>query len=144
MTDLLRECSYDYIFVIHVWWNEYLISSAHCGIMCPLVFGLNKAGHLPHPPLTCPAMIAVHYCAMPLQRGNFLSKYSRKARHSSPVRARYGVSFVGSAADWYSASISPVICTISCYIRPRYIGTRPYLYAYTRTSWVNIRLYLCT
>ena len=47
-------------------------------------------------------------------------KYSRKTLHRSPVRARYGVSFVGSASDWYSAAVHAMVCAISCYIRPLY------------------------
>ena len=57
---------------------------------------------------------------------NFIKKYSQKTPHSSPVRARYGASFVDSASDWYSASVPAMIYAISCYIWPRYNGTRLY------------------
>ena len=53
-------------------------------------------------------------------------KIFTKDTHSSPVRATYGVSFGGSASDWYSASVPAMICAISCCIRPRYNGTRLY------------------
>ena len=43
--------------------------------------------------------------------------------HSSPVRARYGVSFVIIISDLCSASISVIPCTISCHIWPVYDGT---------------------
>ena len=58
-----------------------------------------------------------HYNAV-----NFLLNilYSRKTPHSSPVRARYGVCFVGSASDWQSASIPAMMCAIWCYIGPNY------------------------
>ena len=46
--------------------------------------------------------------------------------HSSPVRARYGVSFVIIISDLYSASISVILCIISCHIWPGYDGTRLY------------------
>ena len=54
--------------------------------------------------------------------------YSQKIPHISPVRARYGVSFVGSDLDWYSASVPAMMCAITCYIIPRFNGTRLYLY----------------
>ena len=54
------------------------------------------------------------------------SQNIHKAPHSSPVRARYGVSFVGSDSNWYPASVPAVVCETSCYIGPRYNGTRLY------------------
>ena len=53
---------------------------------------------------------------------SILSKYSQKTPHSSP----YGASFVDSASDWYSASVPAMMYAISCYIWPRYNGTRLY------------------
>ena len=53
-------------------------------------------------------------------------KYSQKTPHSSPVRARYGASFVDSVSDWYSASVPAIMYAICCYIWPRYNGTRLY------------------
>ena len=58
---------------------------------------------------------------------NFLALYSQKTPHISPVRARYGVSFVDPASDWYSAWVPATIYVISYYIRPRYKGTRLYI-----------------
>ena len=49
-----------------------------------------------------------------------------KTPHSSPVRARYGVSFVRIASDWYSASVIIVPYAKSCYVGPRYNGTPLY------------------
>ena len=63
------------------------------------------------------------YSAMPLLRGQFSKKYQQKAPHSSPVRARYGVSFVDPGSDWYSSSVSTIINAVSYYIAPRYNGT---------------------
>ena len=51
-------------------------------------------------------------------------KYSQKTSHSSPARARYGVSFVYPTSDWYSASVPVIINVISYNIRLRYNGTR--------------------
>ena len=45
------------------------------------------------------------YSAMPLWRGQFSHKYSQNSPHSSPVRARYGVSFVDPASEWWSAPV---------------------------------------
>ena len=65
-------------------------------------------------------------CGTVITRSFFFQKYSRKAPHSSPVGARYGVSFVGSAPEWYSASVPAMIYAICWYIGPRYNGTRLY------------------
>ena len=60
---------------------------------------------------------------------NFLT-IPTKGTHSSPVsspfRARYGVYFVLSNADLYSASTIAVMSAISCYIGLCYNGTRLY------------------
>ena len=54
------------------------------------------------------------------------SKYSQKTPHSSPVTASYGVSFVGSASDRYSASMPAMMCAISCYVGLHYNSIRMY------------------
>ena len=46
----------------------------------------------------------------------FSHKYSQKTTHGSPVRARFGVSFVDSTSDWYSAWLPAFIYAISYYI----------------------------
>ena len=58
---------------------------------------------------------------------NFLQKKLQKTHHRSPVRARYGVSFVDWICDSYSAPVTAVIYAISCDIGPRYNGTQLYL-----------------
>ena len=63
---------------------------------------------------------------MPLWRGLFSYKYSQNTPHSSPVRARYRVSFMNLASDWYSASVPIIMYAISYYFSPRYNGTRLY------------------
>ena len=63
--------------------------------------------------------------------------------HNSPVRARYGVSFVDSTSALYSASVSAMIYAISCYIGLRYIDTRLYfcvVYSYISYRWLSARL----
>ena len=57
----------------------------------------------------------------------FFPKCSQNTSHSLPVRARYGVSFVCSNSCLYLASVIVVIHAISCYIGPRYNGTRLYI-----------------
>ena len=61
-------------------------------------------------------------------------KYSRKTPNSSPVRARYGVSVMNPASDWYSASVYAIIYVISYNIWPRYNGTLLYCSAYEPVS----------
>ena len=55
---------------------------------------------------------------------NFLTNIHKKAPHSSPARARYGVTFVCSPSDWYSASVPAISCAISYHIGPHYNSTR--------------------
>ena len=40
---------------------------------------------------------------------NFLKNMNKSTSHSSPVRARYGMSFVDPAPDWYCASVPAII-----------------------------------
>ena len=47
--------------------------------------------------------------------------------HSSPLRARYGVSVVNANSDWCFVSITIVLCAIYCCTGPRYDGTRLYI-----------------
>ena len=54
---------------------------------------------------------------MPLLHGQFSHTYLQKTPHSSPVRARYAVSFVDPASDWYIASVSVIIYVIFHNIR---------------------------
>ena len=62
-------------------------------------------------------------CPLTLRRrhntANFLQKCSQQTPHSSPVRARYGVSVVIVVSD----SLSATIITMSGQTRPRYNGT---------------------
>ena len=46
-----------------------------------------------------------------------------KIPHTSPVKARYGVSFVDPASDWYSASVLQIIYVISYNTGLCYNGT---------------------
>ena len=66
------------------------------------------------------------YTAAQVQCGKFYLKKSQKIAHSSPVRARYGVSLVDSASDWYFTPDSAEMYAISCYIGSRFNGTRLY------------------
>ena len=58
---------------------------------------------------------------------NFLTNFSQKTPHSSPVRSRYRVSFVGPAPDRYSARVPTIMYAISYYIGSCYNGTQLYL-----------------
>ena len=83
------------------WWiSNAPAASSHQQIQCWLL----NCSHF-HPSMYS----SVHYNAV-----NFLTNI-HKTSHSLPVRARYGVSFVSPAFDWYSASV-PAIHAISYYI----------------------------
>ena len=68
-------------------------------------------------------VIHLIYSAVPLKRGQFSHKYPQKTPQNSPVRARYGVSFVDPVSNSYSASISVIINVIPYNIEPCYNGT---------------------
>ena len=53
------------------------------------------------------------YSRTPLWHDRFSSKYSQKTSHSSPVRARYRVSFVSSKPDPYPTPVDVVVYLIS-------------------------------
>ena len=72
-------------------------------------------------------IIGFWHSAVPLLHDQFFTKSSLRTPHSSPVRARYGVSFVNSNSDLYSTSVTAVLCAISCYTGLHYNGTRLYL-----------------
>ena len=59
--------------------------------------------------------------------GQFSLNYLQKTPHSSPVRVKFGMNFVGPDSDWYSAWVSAIIYAISYYIGPRYNGTQLYI-----------------
>ena len=80
--------------------------------------GAKSALHLP--PQSGARLSPCEYTAVLLQRGQFSHKYSQKTPHSSPVRARYGMSFVGSSI-WLTFCHSS--CNYSCNIWPRHNGT---------------------
>ena len=54
-------------------------------------------------------------------------KYSQNIPYSSPVRARYVVSFLNPASHWYCASVPVIIYVISYNFGLRYNGTRLYI-----------------
>ena len=53
----------------------------------------------------------------------------------TPVRARYGVSHVDPASEWYFASVLAIIYVISYNIWPRYNGTRLYMHNKWFSTW---------
>ena len=76
----------------------------------------------------CPGVKVVGSCkgysVVRLKRGQLSLKLSRKAHHSSPVWARYGVSFLDSNCD--SDPVTAVLYAISCYIGQCYDDTQMY------------------
>ena len=65
----------------------------------------------------------------------FSSKYSQKTSHSSPVRARYGVSFVSSKPDPYPTPVDVVVYLISA-IMNRVIKRFYCTVHFTCTNWI--------
>ena len=66
----------------------------------------------------------------------------QKTPHSSPVSARYGVSFVDPASGWYSAWVPVIIHVISCNIGPRYMHFMDMLVFWCKLqrNWHNINI----
>ena len=60
------------------------------------------------------------YSALSIYRGHFSSYNPRKTPHSSPVRARYGVSFVGANLSKFYHFNCCAVCTILSYITAIY------------------------
>ena len=73
------------------------------------------------------------YSTVPLQLGQFSHKYSQNKPHSSPVRAKYGVSFVNPAADWYSVAV--ITHLISYNIGPHYNNMQLYIILSQEMVW---------
>ena len=121
-----------------LWWN---IKTAHVRSTCwyswvisifqpvKLAALFYKHGNNSFKQFNCqiPHTLCSQYSEVPLQYGQFSPKYSRKTPHGSPVRVRYGVSFVGSASDWYSAAVPAMLCALSYYIILCYNGTWLYI-----------------
>ena len=59
-----------------------------------------------------------------IKYSQFSHKYSQNTPHNSPIRSRYGVSFVGPASYRCSVSVSVIIYVISYNNGPRYNSTR--------------------
>ena len=72
----------------------------------------------------------LHICSVKWSAVSFFPKSSQKTPHTSPVRERYGVSFVGWNIALYSASHTADMYAISCYIGRYYNGTRLQYYFY--------------
>ena len=63
----------------------------------------------------------VEYNALSIYRGPISLQISRKTPHSSPVRARYGMSFVNAKSVRCLIIVTIVLCVLSCCRWPRYI-----------------------
>ena len=79
------------------------------------------------------------------------SKSSQQTLHSSPLRAKYEVTFLNLKSDLYVALVNAVVCEISYYAGTRYSHTRLklvssfiYLFIYTSASIIiYIYIYSC-
>ena len=71
----------------------------------------------------CVTFKSTLYSAVPLWQGQFSTKSSQKAVHSSPVRARCGLPFVYTKPDLYSASVTKMMYAVSWFIGLCYNGT---------------------
>ena len=79
------------------------------------------------------AITNLGYFGAATTRSFFSHKYSQTTPPSSPVRARYGVSFVDPASDWYSASVPVIIHVISYNTGSRYNG----IWQQSDITWVR-------
>ena len=78
----------------------------------------------------------------PMFRGNFSPKSSEKTNHRSPVRARYGVSFVNLYHKQRFSLLPFLLGSKSCYIRPWYIESLSVSWTgdKSNTIWINIQI----
>ena len=120
--------NYERIFL----WAESLVNSGPYSLRQPR---RPPPGHRPWPIRQNILAQAVWYqtseiliqCGAVITRKFFSPKSSHKRPHSSP---RYGVSFVTSNSDSYSASVKVEMLMILCYIGSLYNGTPVYIYIY--------------
>ena len=63
--------------------------------------------------------------------------------HSASIVARYGVSFVYPASDWYSASVPIIICVKYYNFGVPYNGTRPYIHIYIYIRYCCLTTSFC-
>ena len=84
-------------------------------------------------------LVIMVQCGAVIMQSNF-SQIFTKTPHSSPVRARYGVTFVDPAFDWYSASVPVNIYVISYNIQPHFNDTQLYFFQEDTlhfVDWIN-------
>ena len=107
-----------------------LIHQYHPPCPCPSYSFIQVIpSHSIHPSIhcmhACKNKILQVQCSAVITRSIF-SKYSQRTPHSSPARARYGVSFVDPKSGWHSDAFLVIIHVIYYNIRPRYNGTPLY------------------
>ena len=77
----------------------------------------------PSPGMTTATMAGHKYTVRCHSNAVYFPKYIQNTSHSLPVRERYGMYFVNSNCDLYSASVTEVMWEISSYIGSCYNGT---------------------
>ena len=75
------------------------------------------------------------YSVLSIYRCHFSFNNSRKTPHISPLRSRYGTSFLSAKFDLSFGTITVGLCALSCCIQPRYIESLQYsLFVMMRTA----------
>ena len=95
------------------WWFKYAVCIPHPWYSCELK---KRPWYIS----VCTVLVEYRYSAVPLQRSQLSPRSSQNTPHSSPVRARYWMHFMGINCDLFSTSDAAVMYAISCYIEPRY------------------------
>ena len=109
--------------------NGYMINNNH-NLSVRSIFHLTVTQHIV---LSYQYTVRCRYNAV-----SFLTNIHKNTPHSSPVMAKYGVSFVDPASDWYSASVSVIIYVISYNTGPCYNGNQLHLNRIFAYTWSTV------
>ena len=74
----------------------------------------------------CFFKVSPYLCALDISRSFFFVDLRNPPPHSSPVRARYGVSFLNAKPDRSFTIIAILLCVLTSFWRPRYIESLEY------------------
>ena len=122
-------------------WNIFMLKWNHCKEVSVgnilneyVIVGMNVINH--HPIVFF--LYVCQYSALSIYHGNISLKISWKTLHSSPVRVRYGVSFMNAKSGRSWIDVSVVLCVLSCYKWAGYIESAKYVLLYKNPEGIKL------
>ena len=121
-----------YLCPIFKWVARIIVSELAARVTFPTATGYCKRDTTPQ--IMIASFALIHQFDMEIlwtvrcryNAANFLQNPYKNTSHSSPVRATYGMNFLGSNSNLYSISVTAVTYSISCHIGTHYNGTPLY------------------